>query len=113
MKNLRIPLRVVFYREDGKWVAHCLEFDLMGDGDTRDVAVDRLAEAICLQVRESVENNNPENLFSPADGKFFAMYAAGKDAAVIGRLIIQVESVTIDEAEAREYSDSETDLAIA
>ena len=29
--NLRVPLRVVFYKEDGDWIAHCLEFDLLGD----------------------------------------------------------------------------------
>jgi len=107
-------LRIVFYREDGKWVAHCLEFDLMGDGETKEIAGDRLAEAICLQVRESVDNDNPENLFAPAAGKFFAMFAAGKETA-IARLTIQVESVMIDDTEAREYTDSDSaaDLACA
>ena len=35
-RNLRVPLRVVFYREDEVWIAHCLEFDLAGDGMTRE-----------------------------------------------------------------------------
>ena len=112
MKNLRIPLRVVFYREGGQWVAHCLEFDLMGDGQTKEIAVERLSNAICLQVRESVESNNPDNLFSPAEGKYFAMFAAGKDAG-IGQLTVKEDSVMIDETEAREYSEPEANLACA
>ena len=38
-KALRVPVRVVFYREDGEWVAHCLEFDLIGDGTTKQEAL--------------------------------------------------------------------------
>jgi predicted RNase H-like HicB family nuclease len=110
MKNLRIPLRVVFYRDGDVWVAHCLEFDLMGDGATKEDALDELIEAINLQVAASVEADNPSNLFSPADGRFFAMFAAGKDV-VVGALRLHFDSVTIDEAETREFDPSELALA--
>ena len=48
--NLRVPLHVVFYREGEAWIAHCLEFDLAGDGDTKEEALDSLSEAVTLQV---------------------------------------------------------------
>lgn len=105
MKNLRIPLRIVFYRDGQDWIAHCLEFDLIGDGSTKESALDSLGTAIDLQVKESVEHANPSNLFSPADGKYFAMFAAGKNV-VFGELHIHVDSVQIDKAEYREYDDS-------
>ena len=35
-----------------------------------------------LQIEASIEDDNPENLFSPADAKFFHMFAQGKDIAV-------------------------------
>jgi predicted RNase H-like HicB family nuclease len=108
MKKLRVPLRVVFYRDGSDWVAHGLEFDLLGDGVTREQALARLAEAVSIQVETSLEHDNPDNLFSPADGKYFRMFAAGEDVAV-GVLHIESGSVVID-AETREYSESDADL---
>ncbi len=45
-KTLRTSLRVVFYKDDGEWVAHCLEFDLCGDGKTKEQALKSLSQAI-------------------------------------------------------------------
>ncbi|MBI1903991.1 MAG: hypothetical protein HYS13_23060 [Planctomycetia bacterium] len=77
-----MPLRVVFYKEDGDWVAHCLEFDLCGDGRTQQNALRNLLQAITIQVEESVRRRNPANLFSPADARYFQMFAQGADAAI-------------------------------
>jgi predicted RNase H-like HicB family nuclease len=103
MKNLRIPLRIIFYREGVDWVAHCLEFDLIGDGPTKEEALDMLSEAIALQLDTSLKHNNPGNLFSPADGKFFEMFAAGKDVIVGELSVVPQDSVEIEKAETREY----------
>jgi predicted RNase H-like HicB family nuclease len=78
MKTLRIPLRVVFYREEGQWIAHCLEFDLIGSGETREEAIGQLTAATQIQVEESLKHDNPRNLFFPAESQFFQMFAAGK-----------------------------------
>ncbi len=112
MKHLRIPLRIVFYREDGEWVAHCLEFDLMGSGADKVAAFEQLNEAISLQVAVSLEGNNAANLFRPAMGKYFEMFSAGLDV-VVGELSVETgQSIKIDRTEAREYSGegSESDL---
>jgi len=82
MKNLRVPLRVVFYKDGQRWVAHCLEFDLVGDGETKRDALARLSDAIGLQVQASLELRNPGNLFKPADPQLFMMFAAGTDVVV-------------------------------
>lgn len=113
MRGLRIPLRIVFYRVSPKWVAHCLEFDLMGDGRTKREALDQLMEAMALQIEASLKYENPCNLFKPADGRFFAMFAAGKDVA-LGECHLRFDSVVIDEAQTREYEaepNREPDLA--
>jgi len=78
----RMSLRIVFYKEDGEWVARCLEFNLVGTGKTKLQAAKRLAEAIDCQMHATIRHRNPENLFHPADGKYFSMFAAGKDIAV-------------------------------
>jgi predicted RNase H-like HicB family nuclease len=103
MPHLRIPLRVVFYRDEGVWVAHCLEFDLMGDGATQAEALRNLEEAMTLQIEASLKSGNRANLFKPAAGRFFEMFAAGTDVAH-GEVHIESEAVTIDDLSAREYS---------
>lgn len=80
MNGLRIPLRVVFYKEDGEWVAHCLEFDLVGVAKNKEEAVKLLSEAIFVQLKATLKNKNLKNLFRPADGEYFQKFAAGTDA---------------------------------
>ena len=106
MKAPRIPLRVVLYKEDGRWFAHCLEFDLIGDGATKKEASRMLAAAINIQVEQSLAHDNPASLFSPAEGKYFEMFAAGRDV-LVGELELTLavcDSITMGETEAREYS---------
>jgi predicted RNase H-like HicB family nuclease len=104
-QTFRLPLRIVFYKEDGDWIAHCLEFDLMGDGETKETALDQLGEAILLQIQASAENDNPANLITPADGKFFRMFAAGRDVAraALEFRVPHIENVEIEDWEYREY----------
>jgi hypothetical protein len=117
-KTLRTPLRVVFYREGDSWIAHCLEFDLMGDGATQGDALESLSVAIVLQVDASLEFNNLANLFSPADGKYFEMFAEGSDVSdrvsEIRRIIERLKlnspiEVDIGEVESREYEDCDAE----
>src|SRR5438874_6516231 len=77
--QFRVPLRIVLYRHSGKWFAHCLEFDLIGHGFSQGSALRMLASAIFIQAEQSLRFKNQRNLFTPADGKYFAMFAAGKD----------------------------------
>jgi predicted RNase H-like HicB family nuclease len=111
MPQMRIPLRVVFYKDDGAWVAHCLEFNLMGDGATQASALQRLDEAITQQVDATLESGNWSNLFNPAPGMFLKMFAAGKDVAH-GELHVNGDSLDISGMTTREYlGDAVDDLA--
>ena len=111
MKEFRIPLRVVFYKEEKRWIAHCLEFDLCGDGTTKEEALEQLSVCIGIQLEESLKNHNLLNLFSPASSDVQGMFFAGKDTAE-GDLHLTVEqkdSVVFEEPEYREYSDDRAD----
>ena len=108
VRNLRVPLRVVFYVEGESWVAHCLEFDLVGDGSTKEEAIEALSTAIAIQVSASLEFENPANLFTPADGEFFQKYAEGVDVAD-GEITVRMDRLRsslpiIESVEAREYT---------
>jgi len=116
MEKLRVDLRVVFYRDAGRWVAHCLEMDILGEGKTRKRAFDQLQQAIGLQLTASMHHNNTANIFMPADAKYFKMFAAGKDIAwgnyevrkIIkksdARAATVEDKVVIDRMQSREYA---------
>jgi len=97
------PLHVVFYYEQDRWIAHCLQFDLIGDGDSKEDALASLSEAISMQIEATLESQNFENLFTPAEGKYFDMFARGRSIAV-GDLHLKADGVQIEEVLARECS---------
>jgi hypothetical protein len=78
-KKLRIPLRVVYYQDDGDWIAHCLEFDLIGDGPTKMEAARQLEKAIATQFDCFLENDDIHNLFSPAPAEIQRLFAEAED----------------------------------
>ena len=120
MRQLRIPLRVVLYKEDHGWIAHCLELDLVGDGDDQEAAIRMLVDAIDTQLDSCLQHKSPHALFSPAEARFFEMFAAGKNVAV-GEIMLSLtkrplDHLTIENLEAREYRDavdSEQELVLA
>ena len=78
-QKLRISLRIVFYQDHGLWIAHCLEFDLLGDGETKEEAARQLMDAIATQVHCFLENRDATSLFSPAPPEIQRMFAAGDE----------------------------------
>jgi hypothetical protein len=78
-------VRVVYYRDGGdptQWVAHALEFDLVGAGPSREAAVAALAEAIGFQVADCGHpDTHPNNLYASAPAEYHEQYAAGRDCA--------------------------------
>jgi hypothetical protein len=107
MAPLLISLRVVCYRDGERWFAHCLEFDLIGDGLSPAEAVAQLAVAIRLQIEFSIEHDNIQNLFSPADGDLFLRFAAGKKSRIANRaLLMRLESIAIRTAEIHVFEEA-------
>ena len=107
--EINFPIRVVLYKEDGAWVAHCLEFDLIGSGNTKKRALSDLSECIAIQLEQSLKHDCKQNLFHPADGETWRRWAFGKAAkqnVASGLLKIKVDGVRIPDADTREYSDS-------
>jgi len=92
----------VFYREGSSWIAHCLEFDLAGEGSTREEALEHLNEALVVQVEVHSIRSNPADLFKPADREYFAMYEAGDEVSV-GALRLASHRLIIDQTRSREY----------
>jgi hypothetical protein len=110
------------YKEGSRWIAHCLELDVLGDGATRHDAISMLGDAIITQIEASIAHRSPQCLFSPADAKFFEMYAAGKDVTD-GQVELRFHHeppedrpVTIESLDTREWmetADSDGDMMLA
>jgi hypothetical protein len=105
-KTFHISLRIVFYKQGRSWIAHCLEFDLCGDGATKKSALSSLSKSIGLELKHSLVHNNWANLFTPAPSEVQAMFFSGK-ATAQGEMRLKVEptdEVIFEEQVYREYS---------
>lgn len=103
--KIKVPIHIVFYKEQGSVIAHCLQFDLVGDGATKEEALECLKEAIITQVEAIQEGETlADSLFFPADPKLFEMFSRGTDT---GRGIVELVKINSDELEfdslSREY----------
>ena len=108
MRALRVPIRVVLYQDERVWVAHCLEFGLLGDGPSREEALDKLSQAVRIQVEATLDFGNPANLFSPAEGEVFRMFAAGADVPELRLEVAPLGEIDIETVQVREFSEAET-----
>lgn len=74
-------LDVLLYREDGQWVAHCLQLDLVEAGATPEEAEETLAGVIQHHIQWALEDDDMEHLFHAAPAgvwkKFFTAEPQG------------------------------------
>ena len=62
-----LSFRALGYRgEEGGWVVHCLETDLVGEGRTRVEAFDKLVELTNMQISFAVHMKNMRLIYHPA-----------------------------------------------
>lgn len=71
MKSLMV--HIIFYPEDDHYVAHCLEFDLVAQGNSVRESFQNLLDAVELQAAYAVETGDLENLIQPAPPEFWRM----------------------------------------
>lgn len=66
-------VHILVYREESYHLAHCLEFDLLAQGDTPDEAFRNLLDAIELQVEFTRDHNDLSNLVRPAPIEYWRL----------------------------------------
>jgi hypothetical protein len=84
--RLRIDLRVILYREDGKWLAHCLELDIVAEGATPQEAIEDIVDLCNLQVRTALEDGDLQSVFRPAPPEIWKMFFMGEEKKSASRL---------------------------
>ena len=72
----KIPLNLhVLFEENEKLVtAHCLDFDIVTQGENREEAEDMLKDAVLEHVLFALENNLIHKLYDPAPPEFWEKY---------------------------------------
>jgi hypothetical protein len=109
MNESKMPVRVVVYQEGEGWVARCLEFDVVGEGENYLDALLSLRSALALRVKHTLSAKDRDNLFTPAAGKYFQMFAVGKHVPAGGVLarIPPGAGFSIDRIIVRQYIEGE------
>jgi len=75
--RLNIPLSAVVYCEGGVWFAHCLELDIVAEGDKPASAIQDLMELSALQIEVASREGDLSSIFSPAPPEIWKMFWMG------------------------------------
>lgn len=81
-----IHVDAVIYEEEGQYIAHVLQLDLVGVGDTSQEAVAQLIEACIAQISHTIENDNMEHLFRTAPPEIWEMFGQVKKRAKVHKV---------------------------
>jgi hypothetical protein len=76
--DLQLELRVIVYREDAFWLAHCLELDIVAEGETPQKAVRDLTDLCVLQIRTAIEESDLTSIFRPAPAEIWKLFFTSK-----------------------------------
>lgn len=71
---MELTFRVLLYKEDDLFVAHCLEMDIKGRGRTEKSALNELLELIEMQINFAMQMEKPGLLDHPAEKKYFDLF---------------------------------------
>jgi predicted RNase H-like HicB family nuclease len=83
--NVRINLSAIVYPEDGAWIAHCLELDIVAEGASSDEAVQSLVSLCDFQIKVAMEEGDLRSIFRPAPAETWQMFASGREKRIAGR----------------------------
>jgi hypothetical protein len=102
--RMRINLSAIAYQEDGVWIAHCLELDIVAEGKSADDAIRSLVSLCDLQINTALEEGDLESVFRAAPPEYWRMFASGKEREAVEKLGNGRRRAPISRFEAREIA---------
>ena len=75
-----VKVNVLGYMEDEQWVAHALEMNIIGVGDSWEEALSELDGNVQAQVSFAKHQGDPSLIFQPAPDHFFEMFRQAREA---------------------------------
>ena len=67
-------VRIVVYRDGDAWLAHCLEFDLVAQGETAEEAARGIKDSIDAMFAYAGEHGDFRPLYRPAPAEVWEMF---------------------------------------
>ncbi len=65
--GIKLPeLKILLFKNGEEYVAHILDFDLVGTGTTREEALKEVSDSAAAQIAYALEHNNVNGLFHHA-----------------------------------------------
>jgi len=83
-----MKFQVVIKKEEGLWVAHCLELDIVAANKNLASVKKEIGDLITAQVSYAFENDNVENLYRPAPAEVWEKLYGCKMRLTKKRLMI-------------------------
>ena len=71
---IELSIHVLGYREGDLYVAHCLEFDIVSDGKTKEEASQNCIECVQYHIEFCIEKGSLENATNPAPREYWQMF---------------------------------------
>jgi len=82
MPKPRLSLCALIYQDDKCWVAHCLETDVVAEGETPTKAFVNLQSLTEFQIETALEDGDLESIFRPAPPEIHAAFARASDQPI-------------------------------
>ena len=76
--DISIAANILLKEEDGMFVAHCLELDIVAVGNSAEDARRECVALICAQIEYSFAHDNLDHLYRPAPAEVWAEFFACK-----------------------------------
>ncbi len=97
--DFRFELRGVIYREDEAWIAHCLELDIVAEGQSPEEALKNCIDLCSLQIEVAKAKNDLDSIFRPAPPEFWTLFFSIRDSRISQHPVDDVERFEARELE--------------
>ena len=78
-KSQSIKLNVLIYEEDGEWIAHCLQMNIVAANNNKESVQEDIIDLIKAHVIFAFENDNIGNIFQSAPPEEWTKYLQSKN----------------------------------
>ena len=98
---VRVELSAVIYRDPDseRWIAHCLQMDVVAEGDSANAASTTLMELCDMQIEACLAEGDIEGIFRFAPRDAWTRYAMSKEVPPL-----QPKLDAVQEFKVREYA---------
>ncbi len=79
-------ISVLAFQDNNVWVAHALEMDLVGTGNSPEEAIQTLQECVLAQVEFAMEQDDPSLIFFDPDPELWSIFQNARKAMMTEKL---------------------------